>query len=296
MKTLLTLLAAAGLVAGAAFAAEKWTKPQQEVADVFKAWAEAEKAGDVDRLMSLTSPAFTGWDFAASGPLDRSAFRQEAAEFFRGSRVIKCAVNVMSVDIQGGTAIAYSRYTETIQAAPGITSVVQGVWSTTLIRDRAGWLILSQSWLADRPKVDEAAIRDEVKQAFLAFKAACESAKPAAQLAFYADVPEFRYVDIDGKRYDYAGHKQLVTELFAGLSAVKIDLGRYEITVLGADKALVLWTGALDLVQKEGPALRAEPYSVTFLWKRLGGAWKLVLQAESALAPQPVPSVAAAKP
>jgi hypothetical protein len=141
---------------------------------------------------------------------------------------------------------------------------------------------------------EQAAVRNEVRQAFLAYKAACESANPAAKLAFIADVPEFRFVDIDGKRYDYAGHKKLVTEMFAGLSAVKITISSEETFVLGADQALVFWTGAIGLVPKEGATLCADLYSATFLWKRLGGAWKLILQAESALAPQPVTAPAAA--
>ena len=295
MKTLFAFLAAAGL-AGAAFAAENWTRDQQEIAGVFQAWAKAEKAGDVDRLMSLTAPAFTGWDFAASRPMDRSAFQKAAAEFFRGSRVIECAVKVISIDIQGSTAIAYSRYTETMQTAPGMASTVQGSWSTTLIRGRGGWLVLSQSWIADRPEADETAVRQDVDQAMKDFTAAVERLDLAGALKFRADVPEFSYADTDGKLYDYAAAKNIMTETFAGCATLKTFKQRQEISMLGPDAALVDWNGAIEFTQKDGTVLRVDPYTIAFLFKRLNGSWKIVHQHESALPPQPVKSATVPAP
>jgi hypothetical protein len=43
----------------------------------------------------------------------------------------------------------------------------------------------------------------------------------------------------------------------------------------------------VDLIQKDGPVLRADPYNAGFLFKRLGGTWKIVFQQESCLPPQP---------
>ena len=61
---------------------ENWTKPEQEVANVFTAWAEAELAGDVERVMSLLAPAFTALDFAQPGAMDRAAYRQLTIDWF----------------------------------------------------------------------------------------------------------------------------------------------------------------------------------------------------------------------
>ena len=56
----------------------------------------------------------------------------------------------------------------------------------------------------------------------------------------FADFSEFRYADIDGKQYDYAGFAKLVTEVFAGLSAQKPTMRSQEILVLGPDTVLVI--------------------------------------------------------
>lgn len=135
----------------------------------------------------------------------------------------------------------------------------------------------------------QAAIRQEVGQVMQDYTAACEHIDCAAALSFAADVPEFRYADTDGKQYDYAGFKKLVAEFFAGFSAQKATTRNQDILVLDPDTALVIWHGAIDLTQKDGSVLRADPYNATFLFKRLGGTWKIVFQHESGLPPQPVP-------
>jgi steroid delta-isomerase-like uncharacterized protein len=143
----------------------------------------------------------------------------------------------------------------------------------------------------------QAAIRQEVSQVMQDYIAACERVDCAAAMKFAADVPEFRFADIDGKQYDYAGFNRFSTEFWAGLSAMKITNPRnQEILVLGPDTALVIWHGALDVTQKGGSALRWDDYSVTFLFKRLGGAWKIVFQEESGLPPQPIAAVPGVAP
>jgi ketosteroid isomerase-like protein len=138
----------------------------------------------------------------------------------------------------------------------------------------------------------QAAIRQEVVQAMQDLIAAVEHADCAAALKFTADVPEFRFADIDGQQYDYAGFKKLTTEAFAGLSALKFPRN-HDILVLGPDTVLVLWHGALGMTQKDGSALHWDNYSITSLFKRLGGTWKIVFQHESGLPAQPAKTAGA---
>lgn len=151
MKTLLTLLAAAGLFAGAALAAEKWTKPQQEVAGVFKAWADAELAGDVDREMGLFAPAFTMWDFATAAPMDFAAVRQQTIETFKTAKVTACVIEPDSIRIDGAGAVAHGRYTETMKDNAGVSTGVGGPWSASLVRSNNKWRVLSLSYVNQPP-------------------------------------------------------------------------------------------------------------------------------------------------
>jgi len=134
----------------------------------------------------------------------------------------------------------------------------------------------------------QAAIREEVGEAMKGFIVACERIDLGETLKFEADIPEFRFADTDGQLYDYPTFKKNLTDLFAGCSAQKIFTRRQEITVLGPDIALVAWHGAIELTQKDGTALRSDPYNGTFLFRRFGDAWKIAYQHESGPAPQPV--------
>lgn len=133
----------------------------------------------------------------------------------------------------------------------------------------------------------QTAIRQEVTQVMQDYLATSEHLDCAGVLRFHADVPEFRYADIDGKQYDYAASTKNTTDLFAGLSALKCTLRSQDILVLGRDTALAIWHGAVDLIQKDGSVLRANPYNAAFLFRRFGGTWKIVYQHESGLPPQP---------
>ena len=140
---------------------------------------------------------------------------------------------------------------------------------------------------------EQAAIRQEVTAVMQDYTVACERVDFAGALKFAAESPEFRYADTDGKLYDYPAFKKLLGEIFAPFTAQKAFTQRQEITVLGPDAALVAWHGALELTQKDGAVLRSDPYNVTCVFKRLGGAWKIVYQHESGLPPQPVASASA---
>lgn len=150
MKTLFAWIAAAGL-AGAALTAENWTKPQQEVADVFKVWAESELAGDVDREMSILAPAFTAWEFSQPAPLDYAAFRQLTVDIFKQNKVTACVIQPDIIRLEGTTAIAHGRYTQTMQDAAGISTDVGGPWTASLIQREGRWLVLALAWANEPP-------------------------------------------------------------------------------------------------------------------------------------------------
>ncbi|HVT72553.1 MAG TPA: ester cyclase [Lacunisphaera sp.] len=150
MKTLFTLFAAAGL-AGAALAVPKWTKPQQEVADIFKAWADAELAGNIDREMSLFTPSFTMWDLSTAAPIDYATVRQQTAEIFKQSKVTACVIEPDSIHIEGAAAVVHGHYTESMKDKAGVSTDVGGPWSAFLTRNKGEWRVAGLSYVSQPP-------------------------------------------------------------------------------------------------------------------------------------------------
>jgi ketosteroid isomerase-like protein len=300
MKTsitaVLSLAALLGLAAGSAVASENWTKPQQEVADVIQAFAKANVAGNLDQMMSFTDPGFTAWDYSKPASQDRAAYRKAESEFYKNWTVLDCALTPTVIQLERDTAIVHGRHLIPVQSMKGAKRTMEGSWSGSLVRRDNQWRILSFSWVDDRPKVDEAAIKQEVAQALQGFIVACDRIDLDGTLGFEADVPEFRYADTDGQLYEYPAFKKLLAETFAGSVAQKVLTQRQEISVFGPDAALVAWHGSVELTQKDGTVVRSDPYNATFLFKRLGGTWRIVYQHESGLPPQPVKPAALPTP
>jgi len=59
--------------------------------------------------------------------------------------------------------------------------------------------------------------------------------------------------------------------------------------VLGPDAAYYLWHGAAEATQKNGVSATVDPWTARYLWRRIGGAWKIVGGQESYAPPPPLP-------
>jgi ketosteroid isomerase-like protein len=265
---------------------ETWTKPQQEVADVFTTWAAAEMAGDAEREMSLLAPAFTAWDFAQPQPMDRAAYRQLVVDLFQQGKVVACAMTPTLIQIERRSAVAHGRFSETLEATSGTRTTMQGSWSASLVRDGNKWLVLGVSWAEDRPAVDEAAIRAEVSQVMKGFIAACERADMPAAWSLQAAGPDYVCVDLTGQRFDAATAERTWAEVFSRCANMKYATTRESVLVLGPDLALDSWQGAADFTTKNGRVFRYDPLSFTALVRRVDGAWRMVSLHQSARPPQ----------
>ncbi len=137
---------------------------------------------------------------------------------------------------------------------------------------------------------EEAAIRAEVSAVAKAFVEACERVDVEAAMKFVADVPDFLYADPDGSIYDRASLRELMTRSFAGASSQKITTLRERFIVLGPDVVLWSWNGGVDVVRKSGPPVRIQPYSASFVLRRIAGRWQIVYQHESAVIPSLPPA------
>jgi ketosteroid isomerase-like protein len=152
-------------------------------------------------------------------------------------------------------------------------------------------LAASRASATDRTETQQAAIRQEVTQAMHGMLAADERVDFAGVWAFHADVPTYLFADVDGKLYDYAGTKKVWSDFYAGCANLKLSTKREDVLVLGPDIALYRWHGAADITRKDGTTVRVDPWSATYLCRRISGAWKIVYGHESALPPQAVPPI-----
>lgn len=127
----------------------------------------------------------------------------------------------------------------------------------------------------------EAAIQQEVTRAYAEFVLACERVDLAGALRAYPGTPDFHHAVMDGAIAEFPRFREILADFLASCTAQKAFTKRQEVYVTGPDTALLVWSGALEIIWKNRPVQRLEPYSVTFLFRRIGGEWKIVFQHES---------------
>ena len=294
--TVLALAALLGLAAGSAFSAPLSEKQQaairQEVSQAVKNYFAVCEHLDLAAQLGFHAdvPEFRYADTDGK-QYDYAAFKKLMIDLFAGLSALKVTMPNEEILVLGpDTALVIVHGSLAMTQKDG-SAFRWDDYSGAFLWKRLGgsWKIVFQEESALPPQPAETAIRQEVSQVMQDYTAACEHVDCTAALRFVADVPEFRYADVDGKQYDYAGFKKLVAEFFAGFSAQKATTRNQDILVLGPDTALVIWHGAIDAAQKDGSGLRFNDYNITCLFKRSGGTWKVVFQHESGLPPQPVP-------
>jgi ketosteroid isomerase-like protein len=135
---------------------------------------------------------------------------------------------------------------------------------------------------------EQAAIRAEVTAAAKTLLAAGEALDLEAVERLSHDGPDFFYVMPDGAVLNLAEVMKFGGEMLATLSDQVFITQKEHLIVLDRDTALYVWQGRNDLVQKDGVVMTADPYGATYLFRKIGGAWKFAYAHESALPFQPV--------
>jgi ketosteroid isomerase-like protein len=202
--------------------------------------------------------------------------------------VTACAIEPTFIHIEGKTAVAHVRATETVQDASGTKTTVGVSWTTTLIRDGKKWLVLGLGWADDQPKADEAAVRREVAESMKAWFAAWARCDLEAAMSGVADTPDVFYSDIDGTQTDRAGLRKMGMDAHVKVSAVIFSTLEERTNILAPDTVLYTWHGAVECAMKDGSTIRYDQMTMTILLRRTNGAWKVFHFHESALPAQQV--------
>jgi ketosteroid isomerase-like protein len=137
-------------------------------------------------------------------------------------------------------------------------------------------------------EAQKSAIGQEVIQAVKPLFAAAEKLDVDAMMKLCVDGPELSFVMADGKVFKGPDLQQACKEIFKTFASQKLNTKTERVLVLAPDVALYLWTGGNDMIQKDGVVLRSDPYSATYLYRKVGNVWKFAYGHESGLPWAPV--------
>ncbi len=156
-------------------------------------------------------------------------------------------------------------------------------------------LIARSAFAADLTQAQQATIKQEVIATFHSMLVAEERLDGAAVWAFHADVPGYWWADVDGKFYDFTSTKKMWVEYYVPLAKLKFTTKQEEVMVLGPELAYYLWHGAADSIEKNGTVSHVDMWTARYLFRRIGGAWKIIGGQESSPPPQVAPPAATQK-
>jgi SnoaL-like domain len=109
-------------------------------------------------------------------------------------------------------------------------------------------------------------------------------------LGCYAETPDFIAVSADGMIRNYKDFKKICKDYYERLREQKVTTTHEIFNVLD-DRTVVLCSSVnIDAFFKNGDVWKMENYTVTSLFNKIGGVWKIIHSHESALPPQIIKS------
>ena len=126
----------------------------------------------------------------------------------------------------------------------------------------------------------------EVKSVFDKITEYSEKAQVDSFLSCYADSPDFLHFSSDGKMRNYEEFKKICTEYYTSLKEQKIITTQEKFHVLDTNLVISGWTGNIIAQFKNGDTRKMDNYSITMVFKKIDGRWKVIHSHESALPPE----------
>jgi ketosteroid isomerase-like protein len=117
-----------------------------------------------------------------------------------------------------------------------------------------------------------------------------ETAQKDAFLQCYAEIPEFLAVSGDGMVRNYQDFSKICKDYYDLLQRQKLTTILEIFHVLDESTVLLCWSGNIDAHFKNGDRMKMPNYTVTYLFTKIGGEWKIIHSHESALPPQVIKS------
>ena len=117
-----------------------------------------------------------------------------------------------------------------------------------------------------------------------------EEAQSDHFLSFYENSPAFLHISGDGKMRNYEEFKKICSEYYISIDHQKLSTIAEKFNVVDDNLVIVGWTGNIIAQFKNGDTMIMNDYSVTNVFKRTHGNWRIVHSHESSLPPEIIES------
>jgi ketosteroid isomerase-like protein len=117
-----------------------------------------------------------------------------------------------------------------------------------------------------------------------------EEAQSDQFLSFYDNSPTFLHVSGDGKMRNYEEFKKICSEYYISIDQQKLSTIAEKFNVVDTNLVIVGWTGNIIAHFKNGDTMIMNDYSVTNVFKRKDGSWRIAHSHESSLPPEIIKS------
>ena len=126
----------------------------------------------------------------------------------------------------------------------------------------------------------------EVKTVFDELSKYSEEAQLNSFLCCYDNSPAFLHFSGDGKMRNYEQFKKICGEYYTTLKQQKLSTITEKFNVIDSNLVIVGWTGNITAQFKNGDTMIMKDYSMTNLFKKIDGKWKIIHSHESSLPPE----------
>jgi hypothetical protein len=135
-------------------------------------------------------------------------------------------------------------------------------------------------------KAESDNIIQEVKAVFDKMAKYSEEAQLDSFLSCYDHSPAFLHFSADGKMRNFEELKKVCTEYYTTLEKQKLSTIGEKFNIINTNIVIAGWTGNIVAKFKNGDTMNMTNYSVSNVFKKIDGKWKIIHSHESSLPPE----------
>jgi ketosteroid isomerase-like protein len=140
-------------------------------------------------------------------------------------------------------------------------------------------------------KAETEKIIKDVKKIYDRITECSQRAQLDTFLSYYDNSSSFLSFSSDGKMSNYEDFKQACRKYYLSLREQTVTTIQEKFNVLDANLVIVGWTGNITAIFKNGEIMKMDNYSITSVFKKVDGSWKVIHDHESALPPEIIKQV-----
>jgi ketosteroid isomerase-like protein len=125
-----------------------------------------------------------------------------------------------------------------------------------------------------------------VKEAYSIISSYSQTAQVDSFLSYYANTPGFVMIGSDGVMRNYEEFKKICTEYYKALQVQQVRTTKENFQVIDSNLVLLAWTGDIMATMKNGDVMKMPNYSITSVFRKIDGKWKVIHDHESSIPPE----------